>query len=67
MMVMLFLISTIVFSPILNNGFISTWDDGPYVLQNQLLHNFSWQGITKIFSYGDTFQQLTNNYHPLTT
>jgi len=65
--VILFLISFIAFSPVLKNGFISTWDDSVYVIQNQLLHDLSWQGVIKIFSYGDELQRLINNYHPLTT
>jgi len=63
----LFIISFIAFSPMVKNGFINTWDDGVYIVQNQLLHDISWQGIINIFSYGDKFQQLINNYHPLTT
>jgi protein O-mannosyl-transferase len=50
-----------------HNDFISTWDDGVYVVQNQLLHDLSWQGIINIFTYGDEFQKIINNYHPLTT
>ncbi|MEI6435641.1 MAG: hypothetical protein WCP32_12405 [Bacteroidota bacterium] len=65
-MIMLFLISILAFSPMVNNGFIETWDDGIYILQNQLLNDLSWQGVIKIFSYGDQFQKISNNYHPFT-
>ena len=65
-MVLLFIISMITFSPMLNNDFIHTWDDGIYVVENQLLHDLSWHGIVNIFRYGDEFQRLVNNYHPVT-
>ena len=65
--IMLFIISMITFYPMVKNDFISTWDDGVYVINNQLLHDLSLQGIINIFSYGDEFQNIVNNYHPLTT
>lgn len=64
---MLFIISVVTFSPIVKNDFIRSWDDGPYVVENNLLHDLSWKGVLNIFSYGDEFQRLVNNYHPLTT
>ena len=64
--IVLFIISMIAFYPIVKNDFISTWDDSVYIINNQLLHDLSWQGIINIFSYGDEFQKLINNYHPLT-
>ena len=63
----IFIISIISFSPVVRNGFISTWDDGVYVINNQLLHDLSFKGVINIFGYGDEFQRLVNNYHPLTT
>lgn len=63
---MLFVICILAFLPMVKNGFIGTWDDGIYILQNQLLHDLSWQGVIKIFSYGDEFQKISNNYHPFT-
>jgi protein O-mannosyl-transferase len=63
----LFILSIIAFLPITKNDFISTWDDGVYVINNQLLRDISWNGMINIFSYGDDFQKLINNYHPLTT
>ena len=62
----LFVTSLMVLSPMRNNEFITTWDDGIYVVKNQLLHDISWKGISNMFSYGDDFQKLINNYHPLT-
>jgi Tfp pilus assembly protein PilF len=64
---LLFIISIVTFSPSLKNEFIDTWDDGVYVLNNQLLRDVSWQGILNIFKFNDEFQRLTNNYHPITT
>ena len=65
-MALLFIFSLVAFSPMAKNGFIRTWDDGVYVIENQLLHDLSWQGIVNIFRYGDDFQKLINNYHPIT-
>jgi tetratricopeptide (TPR) repeat protein len=65
--VLLFIVSMIALSPMVKNDFIPTWDDGVYVIQNQLIKDISWHGILNIFSYGDEFQKLINNYHPLTT
>jgi hypothetical protein len=62
----LFIISILDFLPMLKNGFINTWDDGVYVIQNKLLADLSWQGIVNIFSYGDDLQKQINNYHPIT-
>ena len=65
-MILLFLVSVIVFSPMTKNGFIDTWDDGVYILKNKLLHDLSGEGIANMFRFGDDFQKLVNNYHPLT-
>ena len=59
----LFIISILDFLPMLKNGFINTWDDGVYVIQNKLLADLSWQGIVNIFSYGDDLQKQINNYY----
>ena len=64
--VILFIISMITYSPMVKNDFIKTWDDGVYVIDNNMLHDVSWKGLTNIFRYGDEFQKTTNNYHPLT-
>jgi hypothetical protein len=66
-MLILFLVSILAFSPMVDNEFIDTWDDGVYVINNELLRDISWNGMVNIFSYGDEFQKLINNYHPLTT
>ena len=63
---LIFVISILAFLPMANNGFISTWDDSIYVIQNKLLPDLSWQGIVNIFSYGDDLQKQINNYHPIT-
>ena len=66
-MIVLFILSMVLFSPTTGNEFIETWDDGAYVIRNATIHDLSWQGIVKMFSYGDEFQKLVNNYHPVTT
>lgn len=65
-MVLLFFISLATFFHLIKSDFIYTWDDGVYVTNNRLLRDISWQGIINIFSYGDDFQKIINNYHPLT-
>jgi len=64
--VTIFLISLITYLPMTQNDFIRTWDDGIYVVDNVLLHDLSAQNIVNIFRYGDDFQKLINNYHPVT-
>ena len=64
---MVFIVSMIAYYPVLNNGFINTWDDEAYVISNRLLRDLSGNGIVNMFRYGDDFQKLINNYHPLTT
>ncbi|MCX6305856.1 MAG: hypothetical protein NT040_12905 [Bacteroidetes bacterium] len=67
LMMLVFIISVMVYFPVRNNDFITTWDDGVYVINNPLMHSLSWQNISSIFVYGDAFQRLINNYHPITT
>ncbi len=45
----------------LSNGF-TNFDDDFYIINNPLLRDFSWQGITTIFT-----SFYSANYHPLTT
>ncbi len=44
----------------LNND-IATWDDTPYIRENALVKDLSWEGIKHIFS-----TPSMGNYHPLT-
>jgi tetratricopeptide (TPR) repeat protein len=56
------LLTTAVFSNSIKNGFIKTWDDNAYILDNPHIKDLSLQSIWSIFS---TFYAA--NYHPLTT
>jgi tetratricopeptide (TPR) repeat protein len=56
------LLTTVVFSNSIKNGFINTWDDDAYILDNHSIKDFSVQSIGSIFS---TFYAA--NYHPFTT
>jgi len=53
-------ITAIVFSPCLSNGFVN-WDDPVYILNNNLIKDLSWKGIKLIFSNFNS-----DNYAPLT-
>lgn len=46
---------------ILQNGFIYTWDDDVYVLDNPFLRSLSWEHLKVIFT-----TELGANYHPIT-
>ncbi len=56
------LITAIVFSNSIDNGFIINWDDDGYILNNPLIRDLSWNGIKTIFTVPHI-----DNYHPLTT
>ncbi len=56
------LITVLVFSNSLKNGFVSSWDDDQYVLENALIKDLSWDNIQKVFA---SFHS-SGNYHPLT-
>ena len=55
------------YQPALNNKLLKTWDDPVYVTNNKLLDSLSVKKVGEIFSFNTEFQQLSNNYHPLTT
>jgi protein O-mannosyl-transferase len=62
----IFLISMFIYFPALKNGFINTWDDGAYVVNNQLLHSISFQTVREMFTINSPLCKLINNYHPFT-
>ncbi len=47
--------------PSLFNGWVN-WDDEGYVLDNLLVHQFSWDSFRQMF----TTTQIMGLYHPLT-
>ena len=55
------LVTALIFSNALQNG-LTSFDDDFYILKNPFLRDFSWHGITAIFS-----SYYQSNYHPLTT
>ncbi len=55
------IITALVYTNALGNGF-TNYDDDFYIINNQLLRDFSWQGIKSIFT-----SFYAANYHPLTT
>jgi tetratricopeptide (TPR) repeat protein len=46
----LFLLAIAVFANTFNHGMMYSWDDNRYIRENQLLRDFSVQGITNIFT-----------------
>jgi tetratricopeptide (TPR) repeat protein len=50
----------IAFIPSLKNGFISTWDDGAYVINNQAIQNLNQGLLKEIFT-----TSVANSYVPL--
>jgi len=64
--VAIFVLTGIVFSPVLNNEFITTWDDKVYVTENPLIKSLSSENIREIFMINTQLNQTINNYHHLT-
>ena len=58
-MVILLICTWISFYPSLRNGFVN-WDDPIYILNNDLIKTFSWQGVKNIFTNFNS-----DNYAPL--
>ena len=56
------LVTAIIFSPSVNNGFVN-WDDDVNVLENENLDGFNMTSIKKIFHYKDGI--VIGNYNPL--
>ena len=57
------LLTLVVYFPSLKNTFVSNWDDGGYIIANEMIRNISWKSIVYMF----THFHLGTNYHPLTT
>ena len=60
MLLLLFLGSSALYAKTTTFGFVSTWDDGFYVLHNPQIQNFNLANLASIF--GGTFK---GSYHPL--
>lgn len=58
--IFILLLTAVVFSPSLRNGF-TNWDDQEYVTRNADLSNFSLRGVTRL-----CFSFYNANWHPLT-
>ena len=54
--------TALIYIKALFNGFVDSWDDAKYLMENPFIKDFSLNGIKVIFS---TF--YLSNYHPLTT
>lgn len=55
------IITLSVFYPTINNGWVN-WDDGGYVLENELIKTLNVEGIISIFKAPN----VVGNYHPIT-
>jgi len=62
-LVFVLLLTLVVYFPSLKNTFVSNWDDGGYIIANEMIRNISWKSIVYMF----THFHLGTNYHPLTT
>jgi len=58
--VLILTLTFIAFYPSLKNGFIPTWDDGAYVLENQTIHNLNLSSIKEMFT-----TSVASSYVPL--
>jgi tetratricopeptide (TPR) repeat protein len=55
------IVTAIIFSPSLDNGFITNWDDADYVVKNPDIRELNFHNIATIFS-----STYVSNYQPLT-
>ncbi len=62
MVLVVWLITFVTFHGVLDNDFISFWDDDIYIAENELIKDLSASGLYRIFSTPDN-----NHYTPLTT
>lgn len=61
------LLTVIIYSSAINNGFVTNYDDNIYILQNDLAKDLSWNGIKNMFNpFTDFTLRVTGHYHPLT-
>src|ERR1700733_4515278 len=59
--VAILILTAIIYSRIIHNGFINI-DDGPFIMKNPLIRNFTWEGIKVIFTnlQNGKYQPLVN-------
>jgi tetratricopeptide (TPR) repeat protein len=60
-MVIILTIVTIVYIPVFQTGFLKTWDDNRYVLENKYIQELNPESIMKMFTIF-----YDGHYHPLT-
>lgn len=61
------MLTVLAYSSAVQNGFVSNYDDNIYILQNELVKDFSWQGIKNMFNpFQDFTMKVTGHYHPIT-
>jgi protein O-mannosyl-transferase len=60
--ILLVIITLLVYSSSLKNGFIYNWDDSGYILKNEVIHEITAENVNTIFT-----SFYFHNYHPLTT
>jgi tetratricopeptide (TPR) repeat protein len=60
LIILILCLTFIAFFPSLKNGFISTWDDGAYVINNQSVQNLTQSSLKEIFT-----TTVASSYVPL--
>lgn len=64
--IVLALLAFLPFLPTLQNGFLPSWDDGVYVLQNYRIHNLHWENVVDLFRLHPQLGRMPNaQYTPL--
>jgi len=56
------LITLVIYLPALQNGFVGSWDDGLYILDNTYIHSLRWE----FFRWAFTDTSVALYWHPLT-
>ncbi len=58
--ILILILTFIAFFPSLQNGFIPTWDDGAYIINNQTIHNLNPSSLKEMFTIS-----VASSYVPL--
>ena len=58
---LILVLTTLSYLPLLQNGFLSTWDDNRYILENPFIQKLDFKSIGRFFS-----MYFDGHYHPIT-
>ena len=60
-LILILLLTVLVYFPLFQNGFLMTWDDNRYILENPYIQNLEFENVKSLFTV-----YFDGHYHPLT-